>query len=219
MKKIYVLIFILLFGNSLFSQVELKGVMGINFLSIPSMQDYINQHFAPSDAQLGSFVSAVTFAGEGGLFLSPKFLMSIETAYQIYSYTNNGLSGKYDLTYNNFMPSLLGYYVIRGEGYNFKFGGGAGVRLVSVDQSLPATGYTTTYNSTGFGLIGRIEANTLLGGSVYANIGAEIRYDINGEPDNNGKHLYNNVDQQNVNFNTFLTGVRLGITYIIGENN
>ena len=218
MKKLSVLIFLLLFGNSAFAQVELKAVMGINFLSAPSMQDYLNEHFAPSDAQLGSFVSAVIFAGEGGLYLSHNFLMSIEAAYQIYSYTSNDINGKYDLSYNNFMPSLLAFYVISGQGYNFKFGGGAGIRLVSVDETISISG-TESYNSIGYGLIGRIEANTLLGGSVYANIGAEIRYDVNGEPDNNGTYIYNNIDNQNVNFNTFLTGIRLGITYIIGENN
>jgi len=217
MKKITVLIIFLFFGNIAFAQGEVKAVMGINFLSVPSMQDYINQNFA-SDAQLGSFVSAVIFAGEGGMYLSPEFLMSVEAAYQIYSYTSNDINGKYDLSYNNFMPSLLVFYVISGQGYNFKFGGGAGIRLVFVDESISIKG-TESYNSIGYGLIGRIEANTLLGGSVYANIGAEIRYDINGEPDNNGAFLYNNIDQQNVNFNTFLTGIRLGITYIIGENN
>lgn len=219
MKKIFVVITFLLFSSSVFAQGELKGTMGINFLSIPSMQDYINQSFAPSDDQLSNFVSAVVFAGEGGLFLKQSFELTFEVAYQIYSYTNTQLTGKYELAYNNLMPSVLAYYVVSGEGYNFKFGGGLGVRFASVDESLPATGSTTNYSSTGFGGIIRIEGNTLLGGSVYANIGAELRYDVNGEPENNGTPLYNNVMAENVNFNTFSTGVRLGITYIIGAAN
>ena len=117
------------------------------------------------------------------------------------------------------MPSVLGYYVIRGEGYNFKFGGGAGVRFLSVNVTRNGSALATNYSSTGFGAILRAEGNTLLGGSVFANIGFEIRYDINGEPDNNGKYLYNRVLNENVNFNAFSSGVRLGITYIFGENN
>ena len=85
MKKISVLIFLVLLCRSAFPQTELKGVMGINFHSIPSMQDYINQSgLASPDNQLGSFVSAVIFAGEGGLFLSHSFELTLEAAYEIY---------------------------------------------------------------------------------------------------------------------------------------
>ena len=219
MKKIFIVSMFLIFSSSVFAQTELKGTMGINFLSIPSMQDYINQNFAPSNDQVGSFVTAVVFSGEGGLFLSPSFAMTLEASYQIYSYTNVGPAGKYDLSYNNFMPSVLGYYVLSGEGYNFKFGGGVGIRFASVDETLPANVSAINYSSTGFGGILRVEGNTLLGGNAYANIGAEIRYDVNGEPENNGNKLYNNIAAENVNFNTFSAGIRLGITSIIGGNN
>ena len=220
MKKKFLVIIFLFIGSPVFAQGELKGVMGINFVSIPSMQDYINQNFAPQNNQLLSFISTVIFAGEGGLFLNKSFELTLETAYQIYSYTNTQLTGKYELDYNNFMPSILAYYVISGAGYNFKFGGGLGVRFASVNESLPATTVTiTNYSSIGFGGIMRIEGNTLLGGNVYANIGAELRYDVNGEPEYNGEPLYNHIISDNVNFNTFSTGVRLGVTYIFGAAN
>ena len=221
MKKITVLIIFLLSVNSTFSQTELKGVMGINFHSIPSMQDYINQSgIASPDNQVGSFVSAVIFAGEGGLFLSHSFELTLEAAYEIYSFTDVKFdTGKDELAFNNFMPSVLGYYVIRGEGYNFKFGGGAGVRFLSVNETRNGSVAATNYSSTGFGAILRAEGNTLLGGNFFANIGFEIRYDINGEPqDNKGVYIRNSVLEENVNFNAFSAGVRLGITYIFGEN-
>ncbi len=216
MKK-HLFIAIILLSNTLaFAQFELKGTMGIYFASIPSMQDYVNQNFAPSNDQLSSFVSSVMFAGEAGIFISPNFETSLEVAYQLYSYTNGSSAGQYDLTFSNLMPTVFAYYVIAGEGYNFKFGGGLGPRFVTVDESFPATGFTTTYNSVGYGIVGRIEGNTLLGSSVYANIGVDIRYDVNGEPENNGTPLHNNLQKENVNFNAFSVGVRLGITYIIG---
>jgi hypothetical protein len=219
MKK-HLFITIILFSNTLsFAQFELKGTMGIYFTSIPSMQDYVNQNFAPSDDQLSSFVSSIMFAGEFGIFISPSFETTLEVAYQLYSYTNGSLDGQYELNFSNLMPTVFAYYVIAGTGYNFKFGGGLGARFINVDESLPATGFTTTYNSVGYGIVGRIEGNTLLGGSIYANIGADIRYDVNGEPENNGIPLYNNLQNENVNFNAFSVGVRLGITYIIGGNN
>ena len=116
MKKSTFVILFIICGTFTFAQVELKGTMGIYFLSIPSMQDYVNQNFAPSDDQLSSFVSSVMFAGEGGLFVSGNFEASVELAYQIYSYTTNSDAGKYELVYNNIMPSLIGYYVLSGDG-------------------------------------------------------------------------------------------------------
>ena len=219
MKKQLFIAIILLSNTLAFAQFELKGTMGIYFMSIPSMQDYVNQNFAPSEDQLSSFVSSVMFAGEGGVFISPSFETTLELAYQLYSYTNGSPNGQYDLTFNNLAPTVFAYYVIAGMGYNFKFGGGLGVRFVNVDESLPATGFTTSYTSMGYGIVGRIEGNTLLGSSVYANVGADIRYDANGEPENNGTPLKNNLQDENVNFNAFSVGVRLGLTYIIGGNN
>ena len=219
MKKHIFITIILLLNTIAFAQYELKGTMGIYFMSIPSMQDYVNQNFAPSDDQLSSFVSSVMFAGEAGVFISPSFETTLELAYQLYSYTNGSSSGQYELTFSNVAPTVFAYYVLAGVGYNFKFGGGLGARFVNVDESLPATGITTTYNSIGYGIVGRIEGNTLLGSSIYANIGADIRYDVNGEPQNDGTPLYNNLQDENVNFNAFSVGVRLGITYIIGGNN
>lgn len=220
MRKIFIAVFLLLLSHQVMAQIELKGVMGINFLSIPSMQDYVNQtRLASSENQIGSFVSAVIFAGEGGLFLSQSLELTLEVAYQIYSFSEVKPEGKDELSFNNTMPTLLGYYVLNGDGYNFKFGGGAGIRFVSVDETRNISVEKINYSSIGYGAILRIEGNTLLGGSVYANVGAEIRYDVNGEPENNGTALYNNIVKENVNFNTFSVGVRLGITYIIGGDN
>jgi hypothetical protein len=220
MKKLLFVTLLFISNTLALAQTELKGVMGIYFLSTPSMQDYINQSgLASSNNQLESFVSSVIFAGEGGLFLSKSFEITLEAAYQIYSFTEVKPEGKEELSFNNLMPTLMGYYVLGGNGYNFKFGGGMGVRFVSVDETRKISSAKTNYSSVGLGTVLRIEGNTLLGGSVYANIGADIRYDLNGEPKNNGRPLYNIVENENVKFNTLSFGVRLGITYIIGESN
>jgi hypothetical protein len=214
MKKITILFFLIMASSFSLAQIELKGTMGINFLSVPSMQDYIN-FFHPDD-QLGTFNSAIIFSLEGGYFLSLSFLVSVEGAYQLFSYTNVSTNGKYEMVYKLIPISVLGYYVIRGDGYNLKFGGGIGPRFVSAEESLPGLGTTDTYSSTGVGFIIRCEGNTLLGGNIYANLGADLRYDLNGEPENNGEKLTNSVYGQNVNFNSFSLGVKLGVSYLIG---
>jgi hypothetical protein len=218
-KKLLILLFILV-NNFSFAQIELKGTMGINFISFPSLQDYLNENYAPSDAQLGTFNSAVIFTGEVGTFLNTDFEMGIEIPYQIYSYTENVGLGQYELAYNSLMPSVMAYYVLVGNGYNFKFGGGAGIRFVSVTESKKWQGTEDSYSSTGFGGLLRVEGNTALAENVYANIGFDLRYDVNGEPENsNGDKLVNNVKGENVNFDTFSLGVKLGISYLIGDSN
>jgi hypothetical protein len=207
------LIAVLLFYTQAPAQVELSASMGIDFLNSPSLNDYINLNHAPPDQRLDGFNASVIFSLEGGYFISDSYQLALEAGYLINSYTTTGFTGKYEMFYGIFMPSVLNYYVIGGEGYNFKFGGGLGIRLVNADESLPASGSTQNYSSTGFGFLLRAEGNTLLGEKIYAKIGVQARYDLNGEPDNNGDYL-NDVAQDRVNFNTFSVGLSLGISYI-----
>jgi len=220
MKKISLFFLMIIISDFSLAQIELKGTMGINFLSSPSVQDYINENFAPSGAQLGTFNSAIIFTGEVGTFLDKSFELGIELPYQIYSYTENVGLGQYELAYNSILPSVMVYYVLSGIGYNFKFGGGAGVRFVSVTESKKWQGTEDSFSAVGFGGLLRVEANTALAENVYANIGLDMRYDINGEPENdNGSTLVNNVKGENVNFDTFSLGVKLGISYLFGVGN
>jgi len=217
MKKIFFIFTVLLISSLTFAQTELKATMGINFISVPSALDYINQNYAPLDDQLGTFNTAVIFSGEVGYFLNEKFEFSIELPYQIYSYnTTIAGAGQYNLSYDSFLPSVMAYYVISGNGYNFKFGGGLGPRFVNVIEEKKWQGTEVDYSSIGFGGLLRIEANTALSENLFANIGGDLRYDINGEPENdNGNTLYNIVENENVSFNSFSVGVKLGISYLI----
>jgi hypothetical protein len=220
MKKTILFILFMIFSEFSLAQIELKGTMGINFLSFPSVQDYINENYAPSGGELNTFNSAVIFTGEVGTFLNKSFELSIEVPYQIYSYTENVGPGQYELAYNSVLPSLMAYYVLLGSGYNIKFGGGAGVRFVNVTEGKKWQGTEDTFTSVGFGGLLRAEANTALAENVYANLGFDLRYDVNGEPKNsNGNTLVNNVKGENVNFDTFSLGVKLGISYLFGVSN
>ena len=220
MKIITVLFFLIISSGFTFAQIELKGTMGINFLSSPSLQDYINQNYAPSDAQLGTFNSAVIFTGEVGTFIKNDFELSLEIPYQIYSYTENVGLGQYELAFNSVMPSVMAYYVLLGNGFNFKFGGGAGPRFVNMSENKKWQGTEESFSSIGFGGLLRVEGNTALAENVYANIGLDLRYDVNGEPENSdSKKLVNNVKGENVNFNAFSLGVKLGISYLFGGDN
>ena len=194
-----ILFFILTFSS--FAQVEVRGSMGISFLSNPSLTDYIQTVIGQ---QVSSFNSAVNFSVEGDYYLNSNFQMGLEVAYLLNSFSYPNIEN-YDFSYNIIMPSLTSYYVIQGQGYNFKFGGGVGVRISNVSETPRSLTISNSYSAFGFGLLLRVDGNTALSDNVYANIGGDIRYDWNGKP--------NLVANNNVNLNTLSLGVRLGITY------
>ena len=214
MRYFFVLTLLLVSINTVRAQVEISARMGIDFINSPSIVDYINQNFTPPGERLGDFNSAIIFSLEGGYNLNNSYQIAVEGGYLINSYTYTSLNGKYELSYNIIMPSIMNYYVISGDGYNFKFGGGAGLRFVNVDERLQGIDISQTYTSTGIGFILRAQGNTLLGGSLYANIGAQLRYDLNGEPKNGAGPLYNGAVSEKVNFNSLSAGVSLGVTYM-----
>ena len=213
MKKIFVasLFFI---STNLFAQVELTGGMGIGFVNNSSIEDYVNVNFAQNGNNLKTFNSAIEIFVEGDYYVAESFQLGVEYDMLYFSYTDiQAGSGNYELSYNHYKPSVVAYYVFNGPGYNFKFGGGAGPRFVTLEEKLLFVRNRIVYKSTGFGALLKGQGNTLLGGNFYANIAVDMRYDISGEPEANGKKLYNNGLQENVNVNSLTFGLKLGVSY------
>lgn len=213
MKYLFSLIIVLLISVSTYAQFDVRAGMGIQLVNNPSLTDYINQNYADPSNRLSSFNTAIIFSAEVDYHLNEKYQMGLETAYLINSFNYNVTGGNYDLSYGIVMPTLTAYYVLSGKGYNFKFGGGVGPRFTIVDQTSPQLSVSQTYTSTGFGFLLRADGNTLLSDNLYANIGADLRYDFNGEPKKDGNYIVNPVYNENVNLNTISIGLRLGITY------
>jgi hypothetical protein len=215
MKKIVILSIILFMSVMAYPQISVRGGMGINFVSDPSLRDYLNySQFAPLDNQVAAFNTAVNFSGEIDFRAAENYELGLEFAYLYNSFTFSPNGGRYMLSYGIIMPTVVNYYVIDGKGYNFKFGGGLGIRFASINESLPFSSNSNGYSSTGFGILLRALGNTSLGGNVYANITGDIRYDINGTPKNNGNPIRNSVLGNNVNLNSLSVGISLGISYI-----
>lgn len=208
MKKIFILITIIIIANNSFAQKanEVRASMGIDFVSVPSLKDYLEANYTDL---LGTFNSAVNFSGSYGRMISQNTQLEAELSYLLNSYNSSTINGTYDLTYSIVMPSVLYYYVLTGKGYYFKFGGGGGVRFLSVTEKLPADPNDYKYSSTGYGLIISVAGNTALAENVFAHIGLQARYDSIKEPEPNQDP--NSIG--NVSFNSLSLGVRLGISY------
>jgi hypothetical protein len=213
-KFVIIFIFICLAAIA-YPQISVRGGMGINFNNSPSLRDYLNDsHFAPVDNQVAAFNTAINFSGEVDFRAADNYEIGLEMAYLFNSFTFSPGGGRYELSYSILMPTIVNYYVIDGQGYNFKFGGGLGLRFASLSELQQFTSNTNNYNSVGFGILLRASGNTSLGGNVYANITGDIRYDLNGTPKNNGNSLQNTIVSQSVNLNSLSVGLSLGITYI-----
>ncbi len=209
MKKTLISLLVVIISVLSFAQKqnEVRASMGIDFVSVPKLKDYL-ERYKYTDI-LSDFGSAVNFSGSYGRMIGANEQLEIELGYLLNSYNSSLDLGTYDLTYSLIMPSIIYNYLISGTGYNFKFGGGAGLRVLSVIEKLPSDPNNYNYTSLGYGLILRAAGNTAISQDVFAYIGADVRYDIIGEPNKSAEG--NRVG--NVNFNSLSFGIRLGISY------
>ncbi len=211
MKKI---ILILLFVPIIiYSQIDISAGMGINLSSRSSVKDYININFAGASNQVKSFETEAEFFGELDYSVKNNFDIGLEYAISIYSYTDASFLSVYDFSYLQHKPSLMGYYVYKGEGYKFKFGGGGGVRYVSLTEKLPTTSVEKVYTALGYGFVAKAFGMTTLGDNLYAYIGVDARLDFPGEVESEGVALYNRGLGENVTLNSVSAGIKLGIVY------
>lgn len=185
---------------------EVRASMGIDFVSVPKLKNYLE---VINQERLSDFSSAINFSGSYGRMMGPNSQLEIELGYLLNSHNFNLTGGTYDLTYSLIMPSVLYNYVLTGTGYNFKFGCGAGVRVLSITEKLPGDPNNYDYSKIGYGFILRAVGNTSIAENVFAHIGADIRYDVISEtsPTIEGNTI------GDVNFNSLSVGIRLGISY------
>lgn len=211
MKKYLITVLFLVISSSVFSQVSVTGSMGINYFADPSLRDYLNMNYPSNSGLVNTFISSVGFYGELSMPVSPHYDLGLEYMYQIYSYNSPSLSGGvYNFSLDQQRISLIGYYVIYGEGFKFKFGAGGALKIASVDEEIYSS---TNYKSTGVSLFIRANGLTSVGKNIYANIGVEAGYDLTGEPSNGGNKIGNGTLNQNLSLNSFFVGLKIGITY------
>ena len=211
MKKILFIIILFVFFLPLRAQISFSGSMGIDYFASQSLRDYLNMNFPSNSGLISTFVSSVGFYGELEIPVAANIDLGAEYVYQIYSYSSPSMSGGvYNFYLDQHKISIIGYYVIHGEGYQFKFGAGAGIRLAVVDEEIYSS---TNYKSAGYGFLVNAKGITPLGNKLFGNIGVEARYDLPGEPDNNGRKIFNSTINKDVNINSFSIGLKIGLTY------
>lgn len=200
------MIFLVFAVGKFYAQYEVGAGMGISLINTSDLIDYLNSNFA--SGQISSFSTSADFFFQFNYDVTPKYQLSFEYDYNIYSYNANEIGG-YNLQLNLHKPSVIGYYYFAGEGYKIKIGGGLGLRIAQIEEKL--YGSFKNYSTTGIGFIAKAQGDTKLGGDFYAQIGGEIIYDLPGEITT--ANNIGGINNGKFNLNTFGIGLKLGVIY------
>lgn len=193
------------------AQIIISGGMGLDLVYSPSLNDYINDNFFDSKNELKTFNKSLSVFGEIDYKIDEKYQIGLEYNHSFF-FHSTPLHGNYEFNYTVYKPSIIGYYVIPGDGYEFKFGGGLGFRYVSAEEKI----FTTDeFTSSGIGLLVKAIGNTALGDNFYAYISADIRYDYLSEPEKDGGKITNGYSNEILNLNSLSFGIKLGVSYFI----
>ena len=137
---------------------------------------------------------------------------ALEYAYLFKSYTVSvGDVGTYTAFYSMHMPTAMVHYVVTGEGYFLKFGGGIGYHTGSLEQKDPY-GNDITYSAHGVGVKAQAVGQTAFDDHLYGYIGGDMRWELMGKLKNdNGSVLQNHG--QVASLSMFVVGLSFGVIY------
>ena len=187
--------------------------LGVTLLRATDVVDYITSSYAPP-SRLDDFATAAEFYLAPEILLNESWGFKFEYAYLLKSSEVSLSQGvPYSYSYGIHMPTALAQYLVLGQGYAFKFGGGIGYHFASYsDVSSP--GGSREYHSTGIGLKLEAEGNTAFDDHLFAYIGVDARDNIMGElKDSKDNRLFIASRGSNAKMSFFSIGLKLGFTY------
>lgn len=154
--------------------------MGLTYISAPDIVAYINS--------LATAQQTNELAAAGEFLIAPEIQISDLLALKLeYSYLTKPYNvdvsnvGTYHFSYYLHMPSLVLSYLIVGNGYYFKFGGGMGYHYGVFTQRFPNSTADASYSASGVGFKLEAVGNTTLGGRLCALVAAALRGDFIGQ--------------------------------------
>ena len=188
--------------------IQVTAGMGVSAHWDPSMIDYINAVTIPPPGQkLKGFTSASEFFITPEVQVSNDWSIGVEYSYFLKSYN---VSGIYPMNFSCTaqMPNLLVHYLVPGDGYWLKFGGGPGIAFGNLSSEFLGTG--GSQSATTSGPLFKIEAvgNTEFDDHFWGSIGVELRWVYAGSFKG---ELVNIAPPPKLDF--FNAGVKFGVTF------
>jgi hypothetical protein len=200
---------------------EAAGTEGRFFVTIgvgadahgaPSYIDQVNEQVQPSEFQrLGKVLTAIDLSVMPEYAFAPHWSAAIEYALLFNSHEATGANGTLEYNYTVHMPTALVHYVVQGDGFWWKAGGGLGYHLASLSQKF--RGIDMSFDGTAHGPALKLDAmaGTSMAPSVYGTAAVEFRAAFLGSlRDGNGTPL--RVSGHDVNLQFYSFGLKLGLT-------
>jgi len=159
--------------------ISFSAGMGINGHSATSTADYISTILQLREPdRIGDFTSAIEFFAAPEFQISDDWSLGLEYSYMVKSYRLSSTAGPgiSEFSTSVHMPTVVLHYLVPGEGYWLKLGGGVGYYLGSFSQALFGSGQEETYRASAPGLKLEVVGNTMFDDSFYGYIGVDLRW-------------------------------------------
>jgi hypothetical protein len=191
--------------------------MGVGAQSAPSLVNYISAVAQPRiDERLDEFTTVVKFSINPELQVADEWSVGLEYGLLLKSYSLDDRSGllRTDISYQVHMPTLLVQYLVFGEGYRLKAGGGIGYHIARFTQSFPTYGTEETFHTGGLAVrIGAV-GNTRFDESFYGSIGVDLQWDFLGTlKRGDGSDVVDKATGMIPKMNFFTLGLTFGVMF------
>jgi len=196
--------------------VSLSAGMGISAYSATATGDYISAVLQlPESERIGEFTSAIEFFATPEVQLSEDWSLALEYSYLVKSYrlSSSAGPGTSEFSTSIHMPTLLLHYLIPGEGYWLKLGGGAGYYVSSFSQMLFGSGQTQEFQASAPGLKFEAVGNTMFDDSFYGYIGLDARWGFD-QAYSGSDGTSPSYQQTAPSLGFFSLGLKLGVTVL-----
>jgi hypothetical protein len=187
---------------------QITAGLGVGAHSDPTITNYINALTLPTpDQKLSDFTSASEFFVTPELQVSEEWSVGLEYSYLVKSYNIIG-SYQWDFSYSAQMSTLLVHYLIPGDGYWLKFGGGAGYVFGDLSEQFAQTGASESSKASGPAFKLEAVGNTKFDEHFLGSIGVDLRW-VHAGSFKGG--IVSTAPAPKLDF--FSAGVKFGVTF------
>ena len=190
--------------------IGLSAGMGISALSAPSTVDYINgASQAASADKVSEFFSVTEFTLTPEVRIAERWSAGIDYMFRIKSASVRGGGGQSQFELSSHHLGLVAHYLIEGESYLVRLGGGGALVVGRFSQALFGNPVFSDFSARGGSI--KIEAvgDTKFDDHLYGTIGVDMRW-VFGETYHDGSREVR-VGTNKAGISSFALGLKLGI--------
>jgi hypothetical protein len=191
--------------------------LGVGEQSAPALVNYISAVARPRiDERLDEFNTVVKFSIYPELQVADEWSVGLEYGLLLKSYSLTDRSGllRTDISYQVHMPTVLVQYLVSGEGYRLKAGGGIGYHIARFTQGFPTYGTEESFHTGGPGVKLGAVGNTRFDETFYGSIGVDLQWDFLGAlKRGDGSEVVDKATGMTPRMNLFTVSLTFGVMF------